>query len=171
MELFRVDHREFSIKEQITTDSSYQGATNFEHKIVELCLEKKRPSNLLSRNNLFLFCNLKDALQFTININNVNIYLVNDMQPEISFKGDMNYIDKIFKAVMEEQSLHDIYILCSNYWNQTKTTTPCYETLAEKAIVQRKICTCVDIQKFNTEFKISQQIEKCPLYIEKFNQL
>lgn len=169
MYLFRVDNREFKCGEKITSTSSYQKAIDIEHKITELCLEKTRPNNLISRNNLFLFCNLKDAFQFTIDISNINIYYVSILQSGIFFKGDMNYIDTIFKAVKKEQSLKDIYKLCCNYWHQITTPNPCYETLVQEALVMKKICTSKDIQMFNEEFKIYRQIEKCPLYIEKSN--
>lgn len=171
MHLFRVDHREFKVGEKITSTSSYQKAIDIEHQITELCLEKTRPNNLISRNNLFLFCNLKDAFQFTIDISNINIYYVDILQSEIFFKGDMNYIDTIFDAVKKEQTLKDIYKLCCNYWNQIRTSNPCYETLVQEALVMKKICASEDIQKFNEEFKIHQQIEKCPLYIKKSNQI
>lgn len=184
MILFRVESRDvaYTPHQQITPSKRYCEYLNNllpeDHKaIIENTLEKvgERPNR---KTGLFLFSELKDALIFSSNIYKGDsvIYIVKPNK--IIHKGDMNVIDML--KVATELELHHINNdlfkrFCHKYWENNKTFSPCYEFIAESAIVQQQICSIDECVKFHQEYKNCQtesflSVERCQIYQQKIQE-
>lgn len=132
------------------------------------------------RNYLFLFDELKDALIFSSKVyqGNARIYTVENVKG-IQYKGDMNTLDclslAIKLAIDEEHS--DIFdSLCTNYWKNGKTFSPCYEYLVESATIKNIVCTPDDCSKFHLEYSTKENyaflsVERTSIYLKILNHL
>lgn len=144
--------------------------------VIERALDKTFGSQAIRTSGLFAFKELKDALIFSGKIyhGNAVIYEISISACDILFEGDMNMLDTLTRAVNIglENDRPDIFdAFCNFYWKQFTTFSPCWEYILKAAIIERIICSADDCGRFQEEFRIYKSIERCPIYIQKLNEI
>lgn len=144
--------------------------------IIERALDKTCGFQAIRTSGFFAFKELKDALIFSEKIyhGNAVIYEISVSACDISFKGDMNMLDTLTRAVnigLENDHQDILDIFCNFYWKRFTTFSPCWEYILKTAIIERIICSADDCGRFQEEFRIYNSIERCPIYKQKLNEL
>lgn len=171
MNLFRVDTRFFKVGELIQPKNCFEKILKDERAEIEDWLNKLHPSEMPERGKcLFLFQDLSCALHHVAKYGGY-IYCVSP--GFVYFRGDMNKLDNILYVfkITKDDGIREAVI--KEYWNAFSSTyNPCYEILANQAVVESFICG-EDIKSRITEELKSKGgcIERCPIYLDLLKKI
>lgn len=134
---FRVDKRNFSVGDRITTASEYYGKFAGIAQTIEAGLDAARPRHVPSRQEcLFVFEDLEAARKHWSKMADGKLYRVDVTPQDFIHRGDMALMDAM-KALAESGT--DWQSTARRYWAGDRCDAPEIEVLVRSAIVSEVI--------------------------------